>query len=167
MACNRGPAESPFTAVLWLPASLVRGQTVDIRVDSVASGRLEHFGLNDIRDMRTEYALGHGVHYVEGSARIVPGSGTANARAGAKVWHEHGRIIALLPARIVNGDSYTPPSVEFAVQIDAPDGRQSVLGLWRYEVTANAFLIGDVRTHCVPTPKPFPLAAIQVESPPR
>ena len=49
---------------------------------------ISHFGLHYIHNMTADYAIPTGTTYVEGSARIVPGTGTANARPGASVTHD-------------------------------------------------------------------------------
>jgi hypothetical protein len=106
-----------------------------------------------------------GTTYVAGSARLVPGTGTANVTAFARVWHEAGLIRMLLAGRVVSGSSYIPPSIEFQLVASAPDGSSLALAFWEYRVTAHAFFVGDVRTTCEPTAKPYTLGTTFVTAP--
>jgi len=165
MVCSRGADETAFTASVTMPEAMPSGATFTVRIDSHPSGEISHFGLNYIHDMTTQYLLPRGIHFVEGSARVVPDTGTANVRTGARAWHEAARIYMTMPAHIANGASYTPPSLEFSAQIDAPTGSHVAVEFARYEVIANALVVGDVRTECEPTAKPCRLAMLRVEAP--
>ena len=162
MVCSHGPSDSAYSGVLTVPRSAPSGSTFAVRVDSRSSGQISHFGLNYIFDMTTDYPLPAGTSYVDGSARVIPGTGTANARAGARVWHDAKGIHFVLPAHVENGSSYTPPSIEFALKVTAPAGGDVAIKFAHYEVTANAFLVGNVHTFCDPSPKPYALAAVHI-----
>jgi hypothetical protein len=166
MVCSRGPGNQSFAAILTFPHSAARGSTYAVRIDGVPSGEISHFGLNYIHDMMTDYLVPRGATYVAGSARIVPGTGTANVATTARVWQQDGLIRMLLPGRVVSGSSYVPPSIEFQLEASAPAGTPLALAFVAYRVTANALLVGDVLTTCQPTPTPFPLAATLVSEPP-
>jgi len=105
--------------------------------------------------MVTDYWLPTGTTYVTDSLRIVPETGTPNARAGARAWQDGMGIHVELPARIDNGTGYTPPSVEFDLKIDAPAGTVLALRFAHYEVTANVVVLGDLHSACDPKPKPY------------
>ncbi len=158
LVCSRGPSAQQFDVLLTFPRTAPEASTYSIRIDGVDSGKISHTGLNFIHDMSTDYVLPSGATYVAGSARIVPKTGTANVAAGARVWHEAGKIRVVLPGRVESGSSYTPPSIEFRLAVTAPVGTSLVLKLLEYRVTANAFLVGDLLTTCDPTPKPYTLA---------
>ncbi len=160
--CSRGDADTAYSADITMPETAPTGGTLSVRIDSRSSGRISHLGLNYIHDMMTEYLLPAGLRLVEGSPRIVPETGTPNARAGARTWHDGSRLFFALPAHIANGETYTPPSLEFTARIDAPAGSHLPLELTRYELVANAILVGDVHTHCEPAQKPFRIAMVHV-----
>jgi hypothetical protein len=155
LVCTNGPSGQTFRAVVTVPASQATGTRLTVRIDSFPSGKVSHFGLNYIYDMGTDYHLPAGTKYVEGSARVVPGSGSANIRRGARVWHDANRIHLLLPARVENGGSYTPPSVEFQLEVTARAGTELLLKFGRSRVSANVMLLGNVHTTCVPEPAPY------------
>jgi hypothetical protein len=79
------------------------------------------------------------------------------------VWQAQGVIHLLLPGHVENGSSYTPPSIAFDVEITAPAGAAVSLKLDRYEVTANAFLVGDLLTICDPRPRPYVIGVTRVD----
>ena len=161
MVCMRGP-DTTFTARVTLPTSAATGATFPVRIDSLPSGRLEHLGLFSIHDMTTDFLLPAGTRYVEGSARVVPGTGTVNVRAGARAWRDDAGLHLALPAHVENGSSYTPPSLEFAVRVEAPPGTEVPLQFLHYAVQADAFLVGTVATSCDPRPSPATLATVRV-----
>ncbi len=163
MRCTRGGDDTVFRATVTLPPSLPSGSTFTVRIDSAPSGRVSHLGLHYIYGMTTQYLLPAGMHYIEGSAQVVPGTGTANVRPGARAWHAASHVFLKLPAHVANGDHYTPPSLQFAVQVEEPAGMHVALAFVRYEVMANAILVGDVRTDCEPVPAPYRLATLRVE----
>jgi hypothetical protein len=148
-----------------LPPSAPAGSTVTVRIDSLSSGLISHFGLSYIFDMTTDYPLPVGTQYVGGSARIVPNTGTANVRQGARVWYDTAGIHLALPGHVTNGSSFTPPSLEFSVKLAAPVGSEVAIKFSHYQVTANAFLVGNVHTTCEPKPKPFTLAVVRIDPP--
>ena len=78
------------------------------------------------------------------------------------MFHDATGIHFVLPAHITNGSSYTPPSIEFAVKVTAPAGGEVGIKFAHYEVTANAFLVGNVH-RSDPSPKPYALAAVRVD----
>lgn len=149
-------------AVLHLPKEAPTGSTITVRIDSFPSGKISHFGLHYIYDMATDYPLPRGTSFVPGSARVVPGTGTENVRASARIWHDAAGIHTLLPTRIDNGKSYTPPSFEFQLRIDALAGDSVAVEFSRYEVMANAFLVGNVKTTCTPGARPYAMSRVLV-----
>jgi hypothetical protein len=165
LVCSRGPEGQTFRAVVTLPVSQPTGSKFMVRIDSFSSGRISHLGLKYIFDMATEYRIPAGTKYVEGSARVVPNTGTANARSGARAWHDAAAIHLLLPARVENGGSYTPPSLEFQLEITAAAGTELMLKFSRSRVSANVFLLGDVHTTCVPKPRPYTIGKTRAVPP--
>jgi hypothetical protein len=165
MTCSRGPSGQWFSAVVTMPAARAPGATITVRIDSTYSGTISHFGLNYIYNMRTDYRVSAGATYVEGSARLVAGTGSPNVRGGARVWHDAAGLHTLLTDRVGNGSSYTPPSIEFELTID-PSSRGAVaVEFAHYSVTANAFLIGDLGTTCEPSARPATIGATRVAAP--
>lgn len=165
MACTRGPSTQSFTAVVTAPEVARPGAVFTVRIDSVSSGRVSNFGLNHLFDMRTDYAV-EGGRVVAGSARVLPGTGTPNVRAGARVWLDGAGLHLLLPSHMENGDHFTPPSVEFRVVAGGAAGGVVRVRFVHYEVRANVFLLGDIRTSCDPAPGPAVLATTRVEAAP-
>jgi hypothetical protein len=165
LACSRGSGEAWFDAVVTMPSSAAPGATCEVRIDSVPSGRVQHAGLRHIHDMRTDYALPAGVTVLPGSVRVVPDTGTPDVRVGARAWSDAAGVHLLLPASVQNGSAYTPPSVAFAVRVDAPEGAVLPVSFAHYEVTANVFLLGDLHTACEPTTRPAVLGTLRVERP--
>lgn len=165
LLCTRGPSGQTYAAVVTLPPSAPTGSTFIVRIDSLSSGVISHIGLNYIFDMTSDYPIPTGTTYVSGSARVVPNTGTANVRQSARVWHDTGGIHVALPGHVLNGTSFTTPSIEYAVTISAPAGSELAIQFSHYQVTANAFLIGNVHTTCEPRPKPFTLATVRVDPP--
>jgi len=166
LVCTRGPSGQVFTVAVTAPATQAPDTTYRVRIDEGSSGQVSHTGLNYIFDMETDYLLPDGASFVEGSARVVSGTGTANVREGARAWRDAGGIHLLLPAHVENGGTYTPPSIEFDLKVTAPPRSVLEIKLSQYRVKANAFLVGDLRTTCDPTPRPFRLAQTVVTSPP-
>jgi hypothetical protein len=158
IVCSRGPSGQTFAAWVSVPSVAAEHATYRVRIDSVPSERLSKTGLNYIHGMWTDYVVPAGARYVEGSAHLVPGTGTANVRAGARVWHDRGTIHMWLPAHVPNGSGYTPPSVEYDLEVLAPAGTSLPLAFARYRVSANVFLLGDLDVTCEPSPRPYPLA---------
>jgi hypothetical protein len=154
LVCSRGGGQT-FKAMVTLPASQATGSRYTVRIDSFSSGKVAHFGLNYIFDMATDYRVPDGTRIVAGSARVVPNTGTPNVRGGARVWGDAGGVHLLLPARVENGQSYTPPSIEFQLDVTAAAGSELLLKFSRCRVSASVFLLGTVHTTCVPTPAPY------------
>ena len=165
LVCSRGPSGQAFQAIVTLPAAQATGTRFTVRIDSFSSGKVSHFGLNYIFDMATDYHVPAGTKYVEGSARIVPDTGTANTRSGARVWHDAKGIHQLLPARVENGGSYTPPSLEFQLEVTALAGTELSLKFSRSRVSANVVLLGNIDTTCVPQPAPFTIGRTRTLAP--
>ena len=162
IVCSRGPGGQHLDMVVTLPASAAEKATYTVRIDGVSSGAISHTGLNYIHDMATDYALPAGTKYVDGSARIVPNTGTANVAAGARVWQDGGKIHLSMPGRVESGSSLTPPSIEFQLQVTAGAGSVLPVRFVQYRVKANAIFVGDLDTTCDPTPKPFALGSTVV-----
>jgi hypothetical protein len=166
LACSRGPTGQEHSVVVTVPASVSRGSRYKVHVDGVDSGKISHVGLKYIFDIGSEWPIPQGTTYVEGSAHLVPGTGTDNARPGAHVVHSAGSVTLVLPAHIDSGTSYTAPSFEFELDVTGAEGVTITQRFASYQVTAHAFLLGDVHTSCEPTPKPFPVAITTVDSGP-
>ena len=128
MNCTRGPEDVVFRAIANFPESPPSGSTFTVRIDSESSGLISHVGLNYIYGMTTVYIVPPGLRYVEGSARVIPGTGSVNARPGAHARHQAGRIYLVLPARIENGSSFTPPSLAFDLRAEAAPGTRVARG---------------------------------------
>jgi hypothetical protein len=161
LTCSRGGAQT-FSVAVSAPEKAAQASTFAVRVDSFPSGKIEHTGLNYLHDMEAELVVPAGTRFVEGSAKIVAGTGTPNVAKSALVWHWNGVLHFKLPARVENGGSYTPPSIEFQLTVTAPPGSDVPLKLLRYTVKANAFVVGDVTATCDPTPAPYTLATTTV-----
>jgi hypothetical protein len=165
LVCSNGPSGQSLRAVVTVPASQETGTRFTVRIDSFPSGKVSHFGLNYIFDMATDYHLPAGTKYVEGSARVVPGTGSVNIRRGARVWHDASGIHLLLPARVENGGSYTPPGLEFQLDVTARAGSELELKFGRSRVSANVVLLGNVHTTCVPKPAPYTIGRTRALAP--
>ena len=164
LVCSRGPDGQFFNADVTMPAGVAEGDSFAVRVDSFPSGRLSNTGLNYIHDLSTRYLVPVGASYVEGSARIVPDTGTDNVRKDARVTHEGGVITMVLPAIIKNGDSYTPPSFEVKFKATAPKGTALQFRFDQYGVSANVFLMGNLHVTCDPRPRPSTVGTTTVTS---
>jgi hypothetical protein len=165
IVCSRGPSGQALNVVVTMPSTQATGTTFAIRIDSTPSGKISHTGLNSIFEMQTDYLLPAGMAYVEGSARLVPDTGTPNVRTTARVWHDAAGIHLVLPAHVQNGSSYTPPSIELQVEVRAPAGTTLALQLSRHSVSASVFLLGTLRTTCDPTPRPYTIGTTLVGPP--
>lgn len=163
LVCSRGPSGTTFTVAVTVPLSTPNGSVFTVRIDSKPSGIISHTGLNYLHDMQTDYALSAGATFVDGSARVVPGTGTSNVSATARVAHDASGIHLYLPAHVDNGTGYTPPSIEFQVKADTKSGAVLAVSFVHYEVLASAVLIGDVKTVCEPNPKPYNIGLTYVE----
>ncbi|HMJ10381.1 MAG TPA: hypothetical protein VK524_03190 [Polyangiaceae bacterium] len=161
--CTKGPSDQRHKVLVSVPATVTEGTAFKVRVDGVNSGKISHTGLNYIFDMGYEWAVPKGAELVEGSLKIVPGTGTENVRKGARISHKAGVIHVLLPARVESGGNYTQPSFEFELKATAAAGATISQVFRRYKVTANAFIVGDVKTTCDPRPKPYFLAGTKVQ----
>lgn len=166
LVCTRGPADQQFRALLTLPPAWPTGQTLLVRIGGISSGKISHGGLHYIHDMTTTFLVPAGTRYVAGSARVIPGTGTANVRVGARAWSDEHGVHLALPGHVENGGSYTPPTLEFAVDVHAPPGATLSLSFEHYQVTAHVFLLGDLDTVCVPRPRPYTLGVTRVTVPP-
>jgi hypothetical protein len=162
MECTRGPGGQVFNAIVTMPLAQATGSRFKVRIDSLPSGKVSHTGLNYITDMTTDYLVAEGARYVRDSLRIVPDTGSTNVRAGARAWHDPSGVHLNLPARVQNGDGYTPPSLEFEVEITGPAGSSVSILFDRHRLTANVVVLGDLQTSCVPKPRPYALASAKI-----
>jgi hypothetical protein len=165
--CTRGPGGQRWSAVVSVPAEHPAGGRFAVRIDSAPSGTLAHIGLNYITDMTTDWQVGPGARVVDGSVRVVPDTGTPNVRPGARAWSDASGVHLALPGRVENGEGYTPPSVELEVEVTAAPGGAVTVLFDRQAVTANAIVVGDVRTVCTPRPRPFVIGTTRVVAPGR
>lgn len=163
LKCTRGPDGQSYRNIVTMPSSQPVGSTFTIRIDAV-SIPISHFGLRYIHNMTADYTVPAGTTYVEGSARIVPGTGSANVRANARVSHDAGGIHMLLPDHVDNGTSYTAPSIEFQVKVTGAAGSVAPLGFVGTGVDASAVILGNVHTACTPSPQPYTLASTRIEA---
>jgi hypothetical protein len=163
MTCSRGPATQYFVARVSAPTVAAQGSTYTVRIDSTPSGDIRHAGLNYLHAMATDYTIPEGTSYVEGSARVVPASGTDNVRAGASAWYGRGAVHLLLPAHV--HDPYTPPSLEFSVKVNAPPATSLTVKFAEHRLLANVFLLGDLHVACNPKPESSAIATTVVSGP--
>jgi hypothetical protein len=161
--CRNGPSGQVIRLSLTVPPTATEGSSFAVRIDGVDTGEISHIGLRYIHDMTTEMLIPDGTSLVEGSLRIVPNTGTANVRARARVTQQGAVIRLVLPAHIEAGQRYTPPSFEFALRVTAAAPRKIVQRFSRWEVTAKAIIIGDVRMTCNANPRPYPVASTTVK----
>ncbi len=114
--------------------------------------------------MAVEYTLPPGA-YVDGSAALVPGTGTPNVLVNPMLWYRKGVLTLLLPDRVENGTDYTPPSIQLSLRAVGAPGSAAVVGLRRFDLTANAFVVGDVAVNCEPAPSPYPIGTTAITGP--
>jgi hypothetical protein len=164
LTCSKG-GDQVHSIDVAAPDRAAQGSKYTVRVDGYPSGKIEHAGLNYIHDMEVEYVVPAGTKYVEGSGKIVPNTGTPNVAATARVTHDKGIVHFVLPAKIEAGQSYTPPSFEFQLEITAAPGNELPLKMLRYSVVANAVVVGDTKAVCDPKPSPYPLVTTTVTKP--
>lgn len=165
LVCNKGPNGQQFNVGVTAPSRAEAGEVYSIRLDGTSSGTISHFGLNYLHDMTVDYVLPTGTSYVEGSARIVAGTGTPNVLVGPRLWH-HGRVVTMqLPGKVENGTAYTPPSITLQVRAPGAPGTSAILGFNHFQLKANAFLVGDVAVSCDPTPQPYPIGTTLTTAP--
>lgn len=165
LSCTKGPSGQKAEMLVTVPSSIEEGGVLTVRIDGKNSGTVSHTGLRYIHDMTTQVLIPNGTAYVDGSARIIPNTGTANVRDGARVGKQGGIVTLVLPGHVNDGDNYTPPSFEFKVKVSASAGSTIEQRFWQYKVTAKAIIIGDVLTVCDPTPKPYTIATTTVTAP--
>jgi hypothetical protein len=156
LVCSQGPAGQRFHAGVTMPAQAEAGSIYAVRIDGVSSGKVTHFGLNYIHDMTVDYVFPASA-YVEGSAQLVPGTGTANVIAGANLSYGAGLLEMNLPGKVGDGSQYTPPSVQFQLRASGAPGSPTRVSFSRFRLRANAIVVGDVDVSCEPTPKPYPI----------
>jgi len=102
LSCDRGPSGQHADLIVDVPAMVDAGQVFTVRIDGRSSGIISHTGLRYIHDMTTSVLVPAGTAYVSGSARIVPNTGTANVRPGARGSKQGGTAKA-----IIIGDVHT------------------------------------------------------------
>jgi len=162
LSCNKGPDGQVCKVNVTIPASVEESGTVTVRIDGNNSGKISHTGLNYIYNMTTELRIPDNASYVAGSGRIIPDTGSANVRPGARVTQSGRTIAMVLPAHVEDGQSYTPPSFEFQLKATGAAGSRIVQKFQQYRVTANAIIIGDVHTVCDPKPKPYTIGTTNI-----
>lgn len=165
MSCDHGDENQKEKLIVVVPPTAAPAGTFKVRIDGIDSGKISHTGLNYIFNMTYEWGVPPGTSLVPGSAKVVPNTGTANVRAGAKVVVAGNVLKLVLPARVDDGSRYTPPSLEFDLKVEAAAGTTITQKFRSYNVTANAIVIGDVHTVCTPKPKPYPVAPTKIEKP--
>lgn len=163
LICHNGPSGQVIRLSVTVPPTATEGSSFAVRIDGVDTGEISHVGLRYIHDMTTEMLIPDGTSLVEGSLRIVPGTGTANVRARARVTRQGAVIRLVLPAHVEQGQRYTPPSFEFLLRVTAPAPRKIIQRFSRWEVTANAIILGDLRMTCDGNPRPYPVASTTIK----
>jgi hypothetical protein len=164
--CQRGPSGQVIRLSVTVPPAATEGSSFAVRFDGVDTGKISHVGLRYIHDMTTEMLIPDGTNLVERSLRIIPGTGSPNVRAGARVTRQGAIIRLVLPAHVEAGERYTPPSFEFLLEVTAAARRKIVHRFSRWEVTANAIILGDLRMTCDANPRPYPVASTTVKPAP-
>jgi hypothetical protein len=159
LVCSTGPSGQRFNAEVTAPDRVTAGAVYTVRIDGVSSGKISHFGLNYLHDMTVEYELPPGAAYVEGSARLLPGTGTANVLASPRLTERAGVVVMALPGHVDEGTSYTPPSIELKLRAVGASGSSQQVSLRRFRLTANAIVVGDVAVSCAPAAGPYPVAS--------
>jgi hypothetical protein len=162
LVCTRGDSDQTMNAMLTMPNSQAAGTKFTVRIDGVNSGTISHTGLNYIFDMESDYLVPAGTKVVDGSVKIIAETGTANVRPGAKAWKDEAGIHTKLPGHVEDGSSFTPPSLEFQLEVTGAVGSTIALKFSQYRVAANAFVVGDVHTVCDPNPKPFTIGTTTI-----
>jgi|SRR5579859_4875326 len=163
--CSHGPAGQHQEVAITSPASVRPGQTYTVRIEEGPSGKISYTGLHYIFDMSYDWLIPSGTRLIEGSAHVVPNTGTPNVRPGARVFRTGDSVRLVLPAHVEDGSSYTPPAFEFELIVTATPGATLRHAFSQYRVTANAFLVGNVETTCQPVPQPFTASVTRVEQP--
>jgi hypothetical protein len=161
LVCSTGPSGQRFRVGVTMPNRADAGSVYTIRIDGADSGKVTHLGLNYIHDMVVDYAFPAGA-YVDGSAQFVAGTGTANVIVGASVSYGAGVLEMVLPAKVQDGSSYTPPSVQFQLRAIGAPGSGAAVSFSGFRLKANAIVVGDVDVSCEPTPKPYLLGTTLV-----
>ena len=161
LTCNKGPSGQRFNVGGTMPTSVESDSTYEIRIDGVRSGRISHFGLNYLHEMTVDYDLPPDA-YVQGSARVVPNTGTANVLPSARVSEQAGILTMTLPGRVEDGGEYTPPSITVRLRANSPPGTSAVVAFRRFRLRANAIVVGDVEVSCEPAVRPSPIGSTLV-----
>ncbi len=165
LVCSRGSNGGSYDAVVTVPFSAPTGSTYTVRIEALPSPKISHTGLHYIYDWQADWLLPQGAEYVEGSAHVVPNTGSQNVRDTARVWHDTRGVHLILPGHVQNGGSYTPPVVEFKLKALATAGKVLEVKLDRTQVKANVFLLGDLTTTCDPAPRPRTIGMTGVVAP--
>jgi hypothetical protein len=163
LECHNGPSGQVIRLLVTVPPTAAEGSDFAVRFDGVDTGKISHVGLRYIHGMTTELLIPEGASLVDGSLRIVPGTGTTNVRGGARISRQGNTIRLVLPAHVEAGERYTPPSFEFRLRVTAGAERKLWQRFSRWEVTAKAIIIGDVHMTCDAKPRPYPVAATTVK----
>ncbi len=164
LVCTRGPGGQRFHVTVTMPGHVDAGAVYTVRIDGVGSGTVTHFGLNYIHDMTVDYVLPAGA-YVPGSAQLVAGTGTANVVQGASLSYGADVLEVVLPGKVKDGSSYTPPSVQFQLRAIGSGGVPAAVSFRRFTLKANALVVGDVDVSCASTPSPYPIATTLIAMP--
>lgn len=165
LRCSTGPSGQRFDVKVTMPSRVEAGSVFAVRIDGASSGKISHTGLNYLHDMSVEYVLPSGTAYVDGSAQLVPGTGTTNVRAGARVSYRNGALTLVLPGKVDNGTDFTPPSISLQLKATGSPGSSAAVGFSQYRLKTNAFLIGDVAVSCDPTSKPYAVGTTMITAP--
>jgi hypothetical protein len=166
LVCSAGPSGQHFDVGVTIPTQVDAGAIYTVRLDGVGSGKISHFGLNHIHHMTVQYVLPPGA-YVDGSAELVPGTGTQNVLGSPMLWYHKGILTMVLPDKVQNGTEYTPPSIRFSLRAAGAPGSSAAVALRRFDLTANAVVVGDLAVTCEPTPVPYPIGTTVItQSPP-
>lgn len=160
LECSRGKKHQIYEAAVAFAPQTQLGSRFTVRIDGASSGKLQNKGLKYIFDMTTDFRLAGPASIIAGSPRILPDTGSANVREGARIWSDSREIHLQLPAHVEKGDAYTPPSIEFDVDASGAKGAEFEIQFDRYWLRVRAVLLGELKTVCNPTPRPYTLATI-------
>ncbi len=165
MTCSEGDANQTFWALLTIPPTATVGSKFTVTIAGVNSGLISHTGLNYIYNMETDFPVPAGTKFVAGSAKILPDTGTKNVRDGATAWMAGGVVHTRLPGHVENDTTFTAPTLEFQLEVTGKVGDKAPVTFSQYRVTANAFVVGDVKSVCDPKTKPHTMGNVTVAAP--
>jgi hypothetical protein len=98
LKCSQGPDGQTHGVVVTVPEAAAPGSKYTVRIDGVDSGKISHIGLRYIFDMQSQWLIPAGTEYIEGSARVVPDTGSPSVPAGLYAGVDEARLgVARVP----------------------------------------------------------------------